>query len=190
MKTIIDKILCTGCSACYSSCPNGSIKMVSDNEGFLYPQISDTCVNCGKCQKVCPCINRADCTTNYSPKAYAAVSKDFKIWNRSSSGGAFSEICFAWGDDNTMFCGALWDKLYVKHACLVGIDNIAPLCKSKYVSSDLGNSFKQIQEHLKKGFKVLFCGTPCQVAGLRHFLRRDYDVIQHCHNKFKFNRND
>ena len=177
MKTIIDKKLCTGCSACYASCPNGSIKMVSDNEGFLYPEISDTCIDCGKCQRVCPRINQRDLSVDFTQKAYAAVSKDFKIWNRSSSGGAFSEICFAFCDDNTMFCGALWDKLYVKHACLTAVDEIAPLCKSKYVSSDLGNCHKQIREHLDKGYNVLFCGTPCQVAGLRSFLNKDYDNL-------------
>lgn len=177
MKTIIDKKMCTGCSACYTSCPNGSIEMVSDNEGFLYPEVLDTCIDCGKCQRVCPRINQPDYSTNFAQTAYAAVSKHFKIWNRSSSGGAFSEICFAWGDDNTMFCGALWDKLCVKHACVVGVDKIAPLCKSKYVSSDLGNCYKQIREHLGKGYNVLFCGTPCQVAGLKSFLNRDYDNL-------------
>lgn len=177
MKTIIDKKICTGCAACYASCPNGSIEMVSDNEGFLYPELLGTCIDCGKCQKVCPHLNQADCSTNFSQTAYAAVSKDFKIWNRSASGGAFSEICFAWGDDNTMFCGALWDELYVKHACVIGANKIAPLCKSKYVASDLGNCHKQIREHLGKGYKVLFCGTPCQVAGLKSFLNRDYDNL-------------
>lgn len=177
MKTIIDKKLCTGCSACYSSCPNGSIKMVADNEGFLYPEISGICINCGKCQRVCPRINKSDCSIDFSQKAYAAVSKNFKIWNRSSSGGAFSEICFAWGDDNTLFCGASWDKLYVKHVCVTGADKIAPLCKSKYISSDLGDSHKQIREHLEKGYKVLFCGTPCQVTGLKRFLNKEYDTL-------------
>lgn len=177
MKTIVDRKVCTGCAACYASCPNGSIEMVSDSEGFLYPKILGTCIDCGKCQKVCPRLNQVDCLSNFSQTAYAAVSKDFKIWNRSASGGAFSEICFAWGDDNTMFCGALWDKLYVKHACVIGADKIAPLCKSKYVASDLGNCHKQIREHLGKGYKVLFCGTPCQVAGLKSFLNRDYDNL-------------
>ena len=177
MKTITDKRICTGCSACYASCPNGSIEMVSDNQGFLYPEILGNCIDCGKCQRVCPRLNQADFSTKFSQTAYAAVSKDFKIWNRSSSGGAFSEICFAWGADNTMFCGALWDKLSVKHVCVIGIDKIAPLCKSKYVSSDLENCHKQIREHLGKGYKVLFCGTPCQVAGLKSFLNRDYDNL-------------
>ena len=177
MKNIIDKKICTGCAACYASCPNGSIEMVIDNEGFLYPEILGTCIDCGKCQKVCPHLNQTDCSTNFSQTAYAAVSKDFKIWNRSAAGGAFSEICFAWGDDNTMFCGALWDKLYVKHACVIGADKIAPLCKSKYVASDLGDCHKQIREHLGKGYKVLFCGTTCQVAGLKSFLNRDYDNL-------------
>jgi hypothetical protein len=76
-----------------------------------------------------------------------------------------------------LICGAKWNGLKVEHACVIGVENIAPLCKSKYVASDLHNCFVKIKEHIIKGNKAVFCGTPCQVAGLRAFLGKDYNNL-------------
>lgn len=110
-------------------------------------------------------------------KAYAALSKDKKIWKRSASGGAFSEICKAWGDSETLFAGAAWDKLSVHHICIYNYNDIIKLCKSKYVASNLENTFDEIKEHLESGKKAVFCGTPCQVAGLKSFLGKEYNNL-------------
>lgn len=75
-----------------------------------------------------------------------------------------------------MVVGAAWDGFYVHHIGIVGIDNIKPLCNSKYVSSHIEETFREIREYLKNG-KVIFCGTPCQVSGLRSFLHKDYDNL-------------
>ena len=173
MKNVIDKKLCTGCTACYAACPNGGIKMIADKEGLLYPAITDTCISCDKCLKVCPRINKKASASNFNKRAYAATSKNSKIWRRSSSGGAFSEICKAFGDENTIVCGAAWDGLKVHHICVEGVENIMPLCKSKYVASSLENVFIEIKNHLGNDRKVIFCGTPCQVAGLKGFLNQN-----------------
>lgn len=171
-----EKKNCSGCAACYSVCPKQCITMVRDKEGFVYPELTtpNACINCKLCEKVCP-VNKSF-SVEIEQKAYAAVSRNYSIWHRSASGGAFSEICRAWGDEKTLVVGAAWDGFYVHHIGIVGIDNIKPLCNSKYVSSHIEETFREIREYLKNG-KVIFCGTPCQVSGLRSFLHKDYDNL-------------
>ena len=167
---------CTGCSACYSVCPKHCITMKEDKEGFLYPEANDECVHCGLCEKVCPAFkNKVD--LKFKQQVIAAVSKDYDIWNRSASGGAFSEICKQWADDTTLIVGAAWDGFRVHHVGVVGYDNIAPLCKSKYLSSAIEDTFIEIKKHLDLGYKVIFCGCPCQVAGLQGYLHKDFENL-------------
>lgn len=147
--------------------------MVRDEEGFLYPEASDDCIHCGLCEKICPNVHDKP-AQSFKKQAFAATAKDFGIWQRSASGGAFSCICKAFGNENTLVVGAAWDGLGVHHVGILGVDNIAPLCKSKYVASDLENTFSLIKRHLESGEKVIFCGTPCQVSGLKAFLRKEY----------------
>lgn len=167
---------CTGCSACYSICPVHCIEMKTDEEGFLYPEASDACIHCGLCEKVCPSI-QPTIANSYKQKAIAAVSKSYDIWHRSASGGAFSEICRHFADENTLIVGAAWDGLRVHHIGVRGFDNISPLCKSKYISSDIENTFIEIRDALQAKKKALFCGCPCQVAGLKAFLRKGYENL-------------
>lgn len=171
-----EKKNCSGCAACYSVCPKQCITMVRDEEGFDYPELTspDTCIDCKLCEKVCP-ANKTF-LVKAEQKAYAAVTCDYSIWHRSASGGAFSEICRAWGDAKTLVVGAAWEGFYVHHIGIVGVDNIKPLCNSKYVSSHIEETFRMIREYLKS-VKVIFCGTPCQVSALRAFLIRDYDNL-------------
>lgn len=163
---------CTGCGACYASCPVKCITMQKDEEGFQYPVASDECIHCGKCEKVCPIVNIEDKKRQgyFKQKAYCALTKDEQVWARSASGGAFTEICKAFGDKETVICGAAWDGLTVHHICVEGVKNIAPLCKSKYIASSSENVILEIKEYLKQNKKVVFCGTPCQIAGLKNAL--------------------
>lgn len=171
-----NKSNCMGCSACYSACPVHCITMVLDEEGFLYPEASDSCIECNLCAKVCP-LNNEKVENNYPQEAYAAVAKDYSIWHRSASGGAFSEIVRHWADDETLIVGAAWDGFKVHHIGVLGFENIKPLCKSKYLSSAIEDTFIEIRKHLRLGKKAIFCGCPCQVDGLRHFLIKDYDNL-------------
>ena len=170
------KKTCYGCAACYSVCPKKCISMVTDEEGFDYPVLvsPDNCIDCKLCEKVCPVYKTFN--VRVQQKAYAAVSRNYSIWHRSASGGAFSEICKVWGDEKTLVVGAAWDGFNVRHVGIIGVDNINPLCKSKYVASQIGEVFREIRMHLQTG-KVIFCGTPCQVSGLRSYLRKNYDNL-------------
>lgn len=176
LKFIPDERNCMGCSACYSVCPKHCISMVHNAEGFLYPEVSDECIGCGLCELVCPMVNPKQ-ENNHPKTAVAAVAKDYSIWRRSASGGAFSEIVRHWADNETLVVGAAWNGLHVHHTGVIGFENIEPLCKSKYVSSAIEDSFILINEHLKTGKKAVFCGCPCQVDGLRRYLRKDYDNL-------------
>ncbi len=177
MLTDLDKTKCTGCSACYSACPTNSIVMEKDEEGFLYPRVLDSCGKCGKCERICPSLNKVVSVPTVTQKAYCVLSKSKRVWKKSASGGAFSEICNAYGDANTMISGAVFNGFNVEHVVVKGVENIAPLRKSKYVASNVNDCYKIIKEALLDGKKAIFCGTPCQVAGLKAFLGKDYENL-------------
>lgn len=174
---IKNKSQCTGCTACYSSCPKHCITMRRDEEGFLYPVASDACIHCGKCESVCPVKQDTVGLIDIEQRCFAALSRDRILWENSSSGGAFGEICRIWGDSDSIVVGAAWDGFRVHHICISGNDNIRPLQKSKYLQSDMEDVFIKIRDALKEGKKVVFSGVPCQVAGLKNFLGADYNNL-------------
>ena len=173
----ISKETCTGCGACFSICPVGCIEMVPDEEGFLYPVASDKCIKCGKCKLVCPRIGFYKNNLAINPKCFVMVSKEKKVWKASTSGGAFWQICSIYGNDDTVVFGAAWDGFEVIHKYVVGVKNIGNFQKSKYVSSNLKNVFCEVKHFLSLGKKVIFSGTPCQVAGLKIYLGKDYKTL-------------
>ncbi len=165
---------CTGCHACLNACTHSAITMTADAEGFLTPNINNNkCVECKLCEKVCPIINPMQDKGFTNPKAYAVWSEpDRRI---SSSGGAFSAFARYILAQNGVVFGAAFDKnLHCKHIEIQNIDDLAALRGSKYVQSEIGNVFIQVKNHLRANRKVLFCGTPCQIAGLKNFLRKPY----------------
>jgi len=169
---------CTGCGACMNVCPTQCISMEADSEGFLYPVADDRCIHCDKCRDVCPLANgktaREPGVRQYSA---AAISRDSAVWEDSSSGGAFTEICNTYGDHNTVVFGAAFERLKVVHSHVVGVKNIGKFRRSKYVQSDSRDSYVQAKRFLGQGRKVIFTGTPCQIAGLRAFLGREYHSL-------------
>lgn len=168
MIRIDDKTLCCGCTACVSSCPVQCIVMRRDREGFDYPVANpDLCIGCGKCERVCPVINPAD---ERSPKAvYAAFSDRFR--GGSSSGGIFPAIAHEFISAGGVVYGAALNRdMTVGHTEADSVDSLRHLLGSKYVQSDLYSVFEEVRDLLNEGRKVLFSGTPCQIAGLKSFL--------------------
>jgi len=173
-----DKKDCTGCTACVNICPVKCITMKEDEEGFSYPFADDRCIGCRQCEYVCPIYSEKTFLEPGIPQiAAAAVSEDKEIWKESASGGAFSEICRAFGDSETIVFGAAFDGLRVVHKYIVGVENIAPFRKSKYVQSDPDDSLGVARDFLEQGRKVIFSGLPCQIAGLRSLLGKDYENL-------------
>ena len=171
MIQIDDKKQCCGCTACESICPKKAIKMLPDNEGFLYPHVDKTlCVECGLCEKTCPII--APIKHNSIPEARIVRNNNSDIVFDSTSGGAFSAIAVSLMQEiKAIIFGACYDeKLQVIHR---GIDNESDLRifrGSKFVQSSISGCFEEIKQLLKSGQVVLFSGTPCQVAGLQKYL--------------------
>ena len=175
---IEEKDLCCGCTACYSVCPKNVIRMVRDNEGFLYPEVDkEKCVNCGMCKKVCPILNKAK-LNEFKPKAYLFQNSNEEIRKDSTSGGIFTAIGEFVIKNNGIVYGASFDVTFaVNH---IGIESVADLSKfrkSKYVQSNQNNCFKEIKQYLDNGKLVCYSGTPCQVGGLRAYLRKDYENL-------------
>lgn len=170
---------CTGCTACEHICPKGSISMVSiDNEGFKYPVIDlDTCIKCGLCEKVCP-VEFPKYENSNNPEVYATYIKDEKERQSSSSGGLFFIIAkWILANNGIVYGAAFVENFKLKH---VGVDNLSELEKlrgSKYVQSDLGDVFTKVKENLKNNRWVYFVGTPCQVAGLKSYLLKDFERL-------------
>lgn len=171
--TLASTDLCTGCSACSVACPTSSIVMERDEEGFLFPKVLDTCIYCRKCEKLCPVINPVEYKKEIKQRACAAIHKNEQIWRKSASGGAFSGICEVFGDEKTIVFGAVYcpEDYTVRHIFVEGVDNIGALRRSKYVQSDIYDSYLKTKLFLEEGKKVIFTGTPCQIAGLNAVLK-------------------
>ena len=174
---IDDKSKCCGCTACKSICPQKAIEMKEDEEGFLYPSINmDKCVNCGLCKKVCPVLNK---NNNLKEQhAFIFQNKDDLIRRQSTSGGAFSAIAEEIINKNGIVFGAIFDEEFnVVHKGIETKEDLWRFRNSKYVQSDLRNTFLEAKINLDKNRWVCFSGTSCQIEGLKKFLGKDYDKL-------------
>ncbi len=169
---------CTACTVCKSVCNFGAITLKYDNEGFIYPEVdTEKCTNCGLCLKKCHAVSVRE-NTKETSKAFYGWHKDEEIRAESTSGGAFSALAKKVLGDNGLIIAAYFDAetKKVKHASSDDID-FARFRKSKYVESEMGESLSKIKEALSHNRKVIFCGTPCQCAGVRKMFGHDENLI-------------
>lgn len=178
MIQINDKAECVGCSACATVCPKNCIEMKEDREGFLYPKVRKSqCIHCGLCEKVCP-VQKSYSSRKEPLYVYAAINNSETIREKSSSGGVFYVLAEYIIRHNGIVYGAAFNERWeVHHIGIENIEDIILLQGSKYVQSKIENCYCEAENNLKIGKPVLFSGTPCQNAGLRAFLRRDYDNL-------------
>lgn len=180
MINIIDKRDCCGCYACICICPQQCIKMQSDEEGFWYPVADvDTCINCSLCELVCPIIVKEDIVAyNVESLAYACINTDEQIRRQSSSGGLFTVLAEQIINNNGVVFGAVFDDEFnVVHSWTDCLEELNKFRGSKYVQSRVGDTYQVALNFLKQGRQVLFSGTPCQIAGLRSYLGKNYDGL-------------
>lgn len=177
MIQIKDKSACCGCSACVQICPKRCIVLKEDKEGFLYPVVNQTlCIECGKCEKACPELHPFD--AGESLKAYAAKHPDDAVRAESSSGGIFTLLADAVIDAGGVVFGARFDNDWsVVHDFTETHEGLQAFRGSKYVQSRIGSTYEQAERFLKSGRKVLFTGTPCQIAGLKRYLHKEYENL-------------
>lgn len=178
MIQINKKENCCGCTACKSVCPVKAIVMVPDEEGFLYPEINkEKCINCGLCEKACPILNKK-LKQGKEQIAYVINNKNDEVRSQSTSGGAFTPIAeYVIKNGGVVFGARYGENLDVYHAYTEKIDDLKMFRGSKYVQSDLKNSFSEAKEFLNSGRLVCFSGTPCQIQGLKSYLAKEYENL-------------
>lgn len=175
-----NKKKCTACGACENICPKNAIKMKEDAQGFLYPSIDEKkCINCHLCEIVCQNIDTI--TKNFPPKTIALQSKNYALTKKSSSGGMFAQIAKYILSNNGIVFGCAMEKINnefdVKHIYIDDEKDLYKLQGSKYVQSNIKNTYKEAKQFLEQNRLVLFSGTPCQIAGLKAFLNKDYNNL-------------
>lgn len=177
MILITEKEKCCGCGACFAVCPQGCITMKKDGEGFLYPQIdSRHCSGCGLCGKACPVLHKPMLMTGL--KTYSAYNRDEAVRRKSSSGGVFTALAqYILSLGGAVFGAAFDPQFQARHICVEYPEELHKLRSSKYMQSSTNDTFRQALDILKENRPVLYTGTPCQIAGLRSFLKKDYEKL-------------
>ena len=179
------KYQCCGCTACFATCPTDAIRMKADEEGYLYPVIdSSLCINCGRCLDVCKDIQFYD----EKQHVFCCKNNDDTLRMRSSSGGLFSSLAEDFLDRGGFVCavGYSVDCSECLHKIIDTTEELDDLRRAKFVQSNKYDVFEQVKKELLNDRLVLFCGTPCEVGGLRQYLREDYanlltvDIICGC----------
>jgi Fe-S-cluster-containing hydrogenase component 2 len=163
--------MCCGCSACKNICPKNAITMIEDEEGFLYPTVDNNlCVECHACEKVCPILNCKE-EVKVQQEGYLIRHKDENVLKQSTSGGAFTAFCQVVLRQNGVVFGAAFDENYeVHHISVEKEEELYKFRNSKYVQSDLEETYRKCREFVSAGRLVLFSGTPCQIEGLICYL--------------------
>ena len=177
MINITNKYNCCGCEACVQMCPKKCISFVEDSEGFLYPKVDKgRCIECNICERVCPVLNSPQVI---EPRGgYAVKNSNEHERLNSSSGGTFLILARKILSFDGVVFGARFDDYgNVVHDYVETEDRLSLFVGSKYVQSRVGDSFIKCRYFVEKGRYVLFTGTPCQIAALKSFLRKDFEKL-------------
>ena len=177
MIQVKDKTQCVGCYACVNICHKHCIHMEQDQEGFYYPEVDESqCNNCHQCEKVCPIQNFVKAKKYI--RSFACKSLDDEIRRHSSSGGIFSVIATdILAQNGVVYGAAYYHQSQVVHQRIDRVEDLVLLQGSKYIQSQIGTTYQQVKMDLEQKNKVLFTGTPCQIAGLKQFLRKEYSQL-------------
>lgn len=173
-----NKNMCCGCTACASICPQKAIIMKEDFEGFKYPIVDkERCIDCGLCDKVCPFISKANKKTTIR-EAYVVQNKNEEVLMTSTSGGFVSAVGEYIVDNKGYMCGAAFNENFeIVHKLTNDKKELKEFRGSKYAQSELEGIFIETKEKLDNKFLVGFCGTPCQIMGLKKYLGKNYENL-------------
>jgi len=170
---------CTGCMACVNACNKSALSISKNAEGFYRPSLDiNKCVLCGLCEKICPILFPPARQKKEDIKVYACWHKDDEIRRNSSSGGAFTALAETILERGGVVVGATYtEDMHIEHMAIEHAEDLGKLRLSKYAQSNIGGLFVKVRDELKNGREVLFVGTACQAAGLKGFLRKDYENL-------------
>lgn len=175
MEEIISKSFCTGCGCCCNVCPKNAISMKIDNDGFRYPVIAkEKCVDCGLCKKKCPVFSKTK--AKEINECYAAYNKNDEVLMLSSSGGIFYLLALSILKENGIVIGAMFDNNKLVHMIVDNKKDLVKLMGSKYLQSNMDDIYKKVKIEVQSR-KILFVGTPCQVAGLKSYVGEDNENL-------------
>lgn len=176
---IIPRKECCGCEACANICPKSCIEMQPDEQGFMRPKFDESlCIHCDLCRKACPILGEK--SVGVAPKIIACKNRNNNIRSKSSSGGVFTALAENIINNGGVVYGAAFNmQIEVEHQRVDSIEGLSALRGSKYTQSRIGDCLTRVKNDLRSGRKVLFTGTPCQIAGLRRFLGKEYESL-HC----------
>lgn len=177
---ILNKKDCTGCRACEQICPVKAISMKEDDEGFITPKVDEErCIKCGLCKKTCGQIDRFYNKNNLEERKFLGVRpKEKEITKNSTSGGIAYLISKMVIEENGIVFGSAYDENLMPYQKYVkDKKELQQLRGSKYVTSDTKKTFSQVKEFLEEGKKILYIGVPCQIGGLKKFLKKDYENL-------------
>ena len=182
-RLFAQKYDCCGCEACMNACPKGIIEMVADAEGFMYPHVvhPESCINCGRCEKVCPIKNACD-VPDFRERAIAGYSHNQNEIKSSASGSLGTAIAKGFIRQGGIVYGVSYtdDCMGAEYRRATTIDELEAFRTSKYIQSRKNDTFKQVQDDLKAGAKVLFIGLPCDTYALQLFLGKTYESLYIC----------
>ena len=185
------KTTCTGCGACSLACTHNALEMQADNEGFVYPVLNtNNCIGCGLCDRTCPVVNPVSANKSGYQKCYISTTSLKEYYKESASIGICTMLSDYIVKQGGIVYGSYLDETIWK-AYQLGvsdIDGVRKIRNSKYLQSNTKESFREARDFLKQGCLVLYIGTPCQIGGLKAFLRKEYDNLYTidiiCHGTF------
>lgn len=186
-----NKTHCTGCGACVQVCSQHALSMNPDKEGFLYPTLDvERCIECGLCDKTCPVVNNNRANIFDNQRGYVATTNNEHYYKESATIGICTMLSEAVIKDGGIVFGSFLDETDWKayHIGVYDLTGVESIRNSKYLQSDTKGTFSEVKDSLKNNKTVLYIGTPCQIAGLKAYLNRDYpnlymvDII--CHGVF------
>lgn len=176
----LSKEECCACAACENICPKNAISFKEDDFGYKYPHIDvSRCVDCGLCDRICPVLSPV--SKSYPHEVYAAKSIEPERCTESASGGFVASLAENIIKDGGIVYGCYAENYQtIGHIRVDNVDDLGKIKNSKYVQSDIRHTYRDALYDLKLNKFVLFIGTPCQIAGLRSFLRKEYDNLLTC----------
>lgn len=171
---------CYGCRNCEIVCPKKAITIIENEEGFLVPKIDkQKCINCGLCSKKCPRVNAENKIEIKNNQWYSCYLKNVEDRIKSTSGGIFPALANFFIQNDGYVCGCVWDEnMKPIHIVTNNVDDVEGMRGSKYMQSDLKETLNEIKSKINE-HKILFTGTPCQVAAAKLYLG-DHENLYTC----------